>query len=236
MTIRSTSLDASSSSRSDRAVDEGHIDAASQSLQAFGQDILEPRRPEQQSAEVAEDRVVGLRPVIHPVPVHPPAEDLRVDQARQLALQARWRDPDVSCQIAQIPLSRGSINVAARTAWRVLGNRAFRTLFLRISRKFIRKRTELKFSPQPIHRRRGTMAYAQRPGGSAARPDGLKGETPCPRSHRLSRCRRRPSRTPRSRHWRHRSFTASPSTSMSAWGKRASSPRTIGSSSSTAMW
>ena len=69
-----------------RAVDEGHIDAASEPRQALGQDILEPRGPEQQSAEIAEDRVVGLRPVIDPVPVHPPAEDLHGDQAGELAL------------------------------------------------------------------------------------------------------------------------------------------------------
>ena len=73
-------------SASHRAIDEGYIDAASEPRQALGQDILEPRGPEQQSAEIAEDRVVGLCSVIDPVPVHPPAQDLRGDQTGELAL------------------------------------------------------------------------------------------------------------------------------------------------------
>ena len=119
-----------------RAVNEGHLNPIPEPRQIFGEDILEPRRPEQQPPQVAEDRVVGLGPVVSPVPVRSPPQDSRAS-TRLASLRWRLDGETPICRTRSLKYHSRlvSISRAARMAWRVFGNNASRTFLLRILRK-----------------------------------------------------------------------------------------------------
>ena len=123
----------------DRAVDECHIDAVRKPARPSARMSLSPRS----GATIREDR---RRPGCRPRPGNRPGSCPPSGEGSPHRPGSRARAggsmaiPRCAGRDRSEYHSRaGSINVAARTAWRVLGNKASRTFFLRILRKIIRR-------------------------------------------------------------------------------------------------
>lgn len=86
---------------------KGNVNAASKGIETLHEDVSEPGRAHQEPSEVPEDRALGLRCIVRPVPVFSPAEDACSDKPYNLTLQARWRHAEVPGEIGEIPLPRG---------------------------------------------------------------------------------------------------------------------------------